>query len=313
MGKEAFINQLESSDEFKVLDRVANHDATVDEALQKVVDMTVVATTVHGPNSLKGAGLVDYNVALAILELSQRLEPAKHGKLVEFISKLQKRTATDPLTGEPQKIQGDTLWTDLPSLGFTELETWYEFGGEYKGKFVPSAIALCHTANQIWYYLDPCDPKMDPKEKQRWANLNAFIAQLSQAAEVNYADKNVLFHPLDKSLRGIWTLQKALENGDHPPETLVGTAALRAAALWFIYAADRLWANVKNGRTYPEASGAGPGSQKYAQQGWKGFEEERWNIWAKGLQDAKAASTDEEEKALLEDALSHIKRATESG
>ncbi|KAL1861254.1 hypothetical protein Plec18170_001769 [Paecilomyces lecythidis] len=292
MGKEAFIKQLESSEEFKVLDRVASDNATVDEALQKVIDMTAVATTVHGPNSLKGAGLVDYNVALAVLELSQRLEPTKHGKLVEFISKLQKQTATDPLTGEPQKIQGDTLWTDLPSFGYTELETWYEFGGEYK---------------------DPRDPKMDPKEQQRWTNLNAFLAQISQAAEVNYADENVLYHPLDKSLRGLWTLHKALESSDHPPETLVGTAALRAASLWFVYGANRLWANVKNGRTYPEASGAGPGSGKYAQKGWKGFEEERWNLWVKGLQDAKAASTDEEEKTLIEDALSHIKRAAESG
>lgn len=143
MGRADFIKQVESSEEFKILDRVTKHDATVDDALQKVIDMTMVATTVHGPNSLQGAGLVDYNVALALMELSQRLEPAKHGKLVEFISKLQKQTATDPLTGEPQKIQGDTLWTDLPSFGYTELETWYEFGGEYKGNSFPTPISTC--------------------------------------------------------------------------------------------------------------------------------------------------------------------------
>ncbi|KAJ9403757.1 hypothetical protein DTO045G8_8491 [Paecilomyces variotii] len=294
MGRADFIKQVESSEEFKILDRVTKHDATVDDALQKVIDMTMAATTVHGPNSLQGAGLVDYNVALALMELSQRLEPAKHGKLVEFISKLQTQTATDPLTGEPQKIQGDALWTDLPSFGYTELETWYEFGGEYK---------------------DPLDPKMDPEEQSRWANLNAFLAQLSQATDVHYPspDEKVLYHPLDKSLRGLWTLQKALENGDHPPETLIGTVALRATCLWFIHAADRLWANVKNGRTYPEASGAGHASGKYAPRGWKGFEKERWDIWVQGLQDAKAASTDDEEKTLIEDALAHIKSATESG
>lgn len=151
---------------------------------------------------------------------------------------------------------------------------------------------------------------MDRKEQQRWANLNAFLAQLSQATDVHYPSpgEEVLFHPLDKSLRALWTMQKALENGDYPPKTLVGTVALRAACLWFIYAADRLWANVQSGRTYPEASGAGPGSEKYAQKGWKGYERERWDIWEQGLQDAKAACTDEREKTLIEDALAHMSR-----
>ncbi|KAL2000856.1 hypothetical protein VTN02DRAFT_2544 [Thermoascus thermophilus] len=152
---------------------------------------------------------------------------------------------------------------------------------------------------------------MEPEQNQRWANLNAFLAQLSQAADVHYTSPNegLHIHPMDKSLRAIWTMQKALEDGEHPPETLVDTAAMRAACLWFIHAADRLWANVQNGRTYVPSSGAGPGSPKYSQRGWNGFERERWDVWEQGLQDARAACADEGRKKLIDDALAHMKRA----
>ena len=94
----------------------------------------MTAFAAHGLDGRNGIGLVEYNVSLAVMELAQRLEPGKHGKLVEFVSKLQRQTATDPATGEPLKRHKDALWTDLPSMGYTELETWYEFGGEHKGK-----------------------------------------------------------------------------------------------------------------------------------------------------------------------------------
>jgi hypothetical protein len=134
MGREDFIKQIESSEEFKILDRLVNQpDATVEDALQQVVNLTLATLNIKGLNPHKGYGAVDYNVSIALMELTQRLEPAKHHKLVEFLSKLQKQTATDPAKGEPLKIQGDTLWVDLPSFGYTELETWAEYGGYYKG------------------------------------------------------------------------------------------------------------------------------------------------------------------------------------
>src|SRR6185437_10550527 len=121
---------------------------------------------------------------------------------------------------------------------------------------------------------------MEPEQKKRWANLNAFLAQLSQAADFHYTAPNEPpnFHPIDKSLRAIWTISNALENEEHPSKTPVNTAARRAVCLWFIYAADRLWANVQNGRIYVRGFGAGPG-----------YKRERWNVWEQGLQDAKAA------------------------
>lgn len=133
MGKENFIRQIENSVEFKFLDKVVKEEVTASYAVQDLINMTMSALSIHGPNKQGGVGLPDYNVSLAVMELAQRLDPSKHTKLVEFISHLQKQVAVDPSTNEPLRVQGDTLWTDMPSFGYTELETWYEFGGDYKG------------------------------------------------------------------------------------------------------------------------------------------------------------------------------------
>ena len=161
-------------------------------------------------------------------------------------------------------------------------------------------------------FVDPCDPAMDPEQKLRWVRLNAFTARVSQAAQVEYpppgADMANL-HPMDKSLRAIWTIQIGLENGKHPPEKLVDTAALQAVCAWFIYAAERLWANVLNHRKFNNrASGAGPGSKQYEERKWLGFERDRWDVWMQGLRDARAACTHDGVRKMIEDALANAER-----
>ncbi|CAI7563871.1 unnamed protein product [Penicillium pancosmium] len=287
MGNENFIRQVESSVEFKFLDKVVKEEFTAQDAVQDLINMTMSALSIHGSNKQGGIGLPDYNVSLAVMELAQRLEPSKHTKLVEFISHLQKQVAVDPSTNEPLRVQGDTLWTDMPSFGYTELETWYEFGGDYK---------------------DPCDATLDSKQRDRWANLNAFIAQLTQAADIHYPSprEEVRFSPLDGSLRAIWTMSMALEN-ERTPASLGDTAAMEAACQWFIYAAERLWANVLNSRTYPEVSGAGPG-KGYKEDRWTGYTRERWGIWEDALKEARAKCQDERMWKLIDDALASLRK-----
>lgn len=131
--KRAFIRQIEGSEEYKAIDLAVQNNVTADDAVQRIKDMTMAALAVHGPTARGGVGLVDYNVSLAVVELAQRLEPGQHGKLVEFMSKLQKETAIDPNTGKPLGFDKDILWTGLPSFGYTELEGWQEFGGDHQG------------------------------------------------------------------------------------------------------------------------------------------------------------------------------------
>lgn len=139
-------------------------------------------------------------------------------------------------------------------------------------------------------------------------NLNAFLAQLTQAADIHYTPpkKEVPFSPLDKSLRAIWTMAMALEN-ERPPASLGDTAAMEAACQWFVYAAERLWANVLNSRTYPEAAGAGPG-KRYEEEGWTGYTRERWGIWEDALKEARAKCQDERMWKLIDDALASLRR-----
>jgi hypothetical protein len=133
MVNENFIREIENSAEFKMLDKVVKEEVTTQEAVQHLINMTMSELSTHGPNKMEGIGLPDYNVSLAVMELAQRLEPSEHTKLVEFICHVQKQVAIDPSTKEPLRVQGDILWTDMPSFGYTELETWHEFGGDYKG------------------------------------------------------------------------------------------------------------------------------------------------------------------------------------
>lgn len=133
MGKEDFLRQIENSAEFKLLDKVVKEEVTPQDAVQEIINITMTALSIHSPSKQSGVGLADYNVSLALMELTQRLEPSKHAKLVEFMCHLHKQVAVDPSTNKPLTVQDDTLWTDMPSFGYTELETWHEFGGEYKG------------------------------------------------------------------------------------------------------------------------------------------------------------------------------------
>lgn len=146
------------------------------------------------------------------------------------------------------------------------------------------------------------------EQRDRWVNLNAFLAQLTQAADIHYPRpwEETRYSPLDKSLRAIWTLSMALEN-ERPPASLGDTAAMQAACQWFIGAAERLWANVLYHRTYPQAAGAGPG-RGYEGKDWMGYTRERWGIWEDALKDARAACEDERMRTLCDDALASLRR-----
>lgn len=130
--RNAFIKEIEGYEEFKLVDQFVQDKTTFNHAIQRIRELTLAGHTAR-PNSLGGAGNPDYRVSLSVMELAQRFEPGQHGQLIEFMLEFQKETVLDPISGEPLKTQGDVLWTDLPSFGYTELETWCEFGGSHDG------------------------------------------------------------------------------------------------------------------------------------------------------------------------------------
>ncbi|OJJ85631.1 DUF3632 domain-containing protein [Aspergillus glaucus CBS 516.65] len=201
----------------------------LDNALDQIVDLTLAAHMAPNKEEYFTLGNVDYYLSLALMEHVQNLEPSKQKRLVEFICGLQKRTATDPSTGEPLR--------------------------------------------------------------------NAFVAQFTQATNISYdpppPDQGPSIHRLDRSLRAIITLRSGLENDKVPMETLCKTASMEVACVWFMYAADRLWDNVRYGRTYSGDLVMRPGCKRFKKRKWKGYERGRWDAWVERLKGARAVCDDE--------------------
>lgn len=174
---------------------------------------------------------------------------------------------------------------------------------------------------------------MDPEHQRRFVNLNAFLAQLTQAADFEYHFEQpggpaIYFArcPLDESAMMIRAMQFAFEDGfeiirTDPrvflTEEAAGIAALWAACEWFIHAADRLWANVENKLIWkdPSESSVGPGAA-FAAKGWKGFERERWDVWEQFLRALEWACEPEKHentRRRLRDALAQMQRARKGG
>lgn len=150
---------------------------------------------------------------------------------------------------------------------------------------------------------------MEPEQQIRWAKLNVFLAQVTQAADVEYTSPLQVWisDAMDLSHMGLRGLRHVFEEGI-PSEKSASTAGLLGVCYWLICAGDRLWENVLNGRKYNKYDGR-PG-EIYSNRGWKGFERERWDIWVQGLRDAKAACTSDRElvEDLIDRALSKIAR-----
>ena len=160
-------------------------------------------------------------------------------------------------------------------------------------------------------FADPFTPDLKDEQRKRWVNENAFIAQITQAADISYEpplDQGSNIHPLDRSHRAVWAFLFALENDDIPMQILAKTAAMEAACMWFIYAGNRLWENVQRDRTYNEDFGLGPGCARFRDRGWKGYERDRWEVWGERLRGARADG-DGRMRGLIEEALECRERA----
>jgi len=119
------------------------------------------------------------------------------------------------------------------------------------------------------------DDISDQEEQQQWINLNAFLAKLTA--------ENALQHqggPLDFALYGIWMLRDALEADNKS----VPKYQIDVAKVWLEEAGPVLQKMSQEGRTY-EGRVARPGSA-YDDKDWKGFSQDRWDIWTTKVQQA---------------------------
>ena len=109
-------------------------------------------------------------------------------------------------------------------------------------------------------------------------NQTAFVAQLTGRAAEEAADD----YSLDYSLFGLWHMREALEQGDQDtvPEAAIQHAALRAR-----FAGERLRQLSADGESLPQNTCAC--GSRYRDRGWKGFNEDRWQVWKDELKEAQ--------------------------
>ncbi len=110
----AFVAELETKQEFKFLNTlVQNPDASPADTVQQIRSLTLASAEKPDPDSHL------YYTACGVLEVAARTSPAQQRKLIAVIHQLQSIAATDPTTGTPLRHDGDLIFTDLPTFGYT--------------------------------------------------------------------------------------------------------------------------------------------------------------------------------------------------
>ncbi|KAF2797476.1 hypothetical protein K505DRAFT_269393 [Melanomma pulvis-pyrius CBS 109.77] len=258
--KAAFIADIEKEQEFQILIALVQqpYNAPAD-ALKQILNLTAALQNTNPSSSEDSQGSLGHvhNTASSVLEIATRTAPEQQDKLLAFVNQLQKRTVINQKTGEPARYDGDLLWTELPAFG-------YVFGDELNSK-------------------DALDSKNTPEEKQRLENLNAFIAQLTASSTTVYSDFSLWARIALRSAFGPWDIPVASTH-----------YAVRVACLWYIYAADKLWAKVQ---------------EKEVSDWNKAY----WDRYKQGLVDSEAKIRNQATRQLIEKALVQLRRSEEGG
>ena len=136
----------------------------------------------------------------------------------------------------------------------------------------------------------------DEKHKERWVNLNAWVASLVASLHTGHQKEP------DYSLFCIWTVRTALEQ-----EGEVTNIAIKAAAVWFMYGAAAIWDLTTRQKSF-DGEVAKPGSVEKGKS-WTGFSEERWTAWVRRFARLQNSISDKMTAELVGKALQAMKSA----
>lgn len=293
--------------ELQILASLTEPECSAETAVQQLLQHTYVAAS-STTSSVSDALFTHLNNTWHSLmqDVVATTVPSRQTRLVEFVRLLQKQNVTDPATGDQLRFDQDynkAVWTEVPNFGINVADDW-NFG-----KFLASAIMLsCMATN--FAIIDPTASSPDPKEESQYYNKIAFLAQLSSSPANFTQNPEQQQGPFDFSLYALRAFRAAFENSSEPhaPNNIL----LRAASLWTIYAADRLWANVQMNRDFRhKSSNSNPAREgdyySLQKKSWSGFNKERWGIWVQGLKNGMKIE-DDDVRQLVEKALKEVER-----
>ncbi|KAH6681570.1 hypothetical protein B0J14DRAFT_576665 [Halenospora varia] len=280
---------MEETQEFKIISSLTEPNASSSAATRQLLNLTFTVATAASNNQSNALGDHLNNTFGSLMEVAARTASSQQAALVEFLRELQQQKITDPATGQQLKFDEDynkTVWTEVPNLGITVADEWN---------------------------FDATDSSPDAEEATCYENKSAFLAQLTASPANSVPDPENSPGPFDFSLYALWACREAFEFSSEPRAPTV--TSLQAVCHWFIYAADRLWANVQMKRDFrhkPSKSNPAEEGDAYKKKGWVGFNRERWELWVQGLKNARAEA-DEETAKLVESALKEIERVMDQG
>ncbi|GAB7355784.1 hypothetical protein MBLNU459_g6465t1 [Dothideomycetes sp. NU459] len=197
-------------------------------------------------------------------------------------------------------------------LGLRDNHNAIEDGMDYRWHDLPDfGLQARESAN-----FNESRAENDAELKARWVGFNAFFARLTQASSASHPStpaaaegggdnddtKTGERDPLDFSLYAIWFLREALEESNSPSDV-----AVTAGAMWMLYSAPTLWLLSKQKNSFEGRKAMG--GSEYGNKEWKGFSEERWQLWENRLEKIAESVTDEKTRHVLDAAKKAMKDA----
>lgn len=267
-------SQVADSEEYKALSSHLANPSNIDATLKQFTNPIYQAR--KDPSSstddLDEHLRRSWNSILLLASQEPHSSP-QQDTLATLLQSLPTHPSPTDAGGKEVKVQGGKLWTDLPLFG--------------------------QQVREAWNF--PADKEVDDQTRDKWININAFIARLTFAA----SSKPDSAPQLDFALYGIWSIRSALEEdmSNLAPNTV--NAQVGAAAAWMLYAGAAIKAFCDEEKGF-EGKVARAGF-KYKSKEWKGYSKERWQVWSEELEKAVEMVSDDGVNGIVREAVESMR------
>jgi hypothetical protein len=127
MAADAYIwTGEEGKEDMAVLDQlVDNEEMTPEQAVEKTIRLA------HKPRSHPSPLATHCSATTGgIIAAAARTAPERQSKLVAYVHELRSKTVVDPKTGKAYEHDGQALWKDLPTFGYTVADELHSIPGK---------------------------------------------------------------------------------------------------------------------------------------------------------------------------------------